>query len=275
MGMAEPLIDFIREHRSLTILLILGPALIYLAIYFFAPFLITILYSIGFIGRRGVITWKVTIEFYRQAFRGVYLKVFYNSIVLAAITTLGTLVMSYPLAYYLALKAPKKWKNTLVIGIIVPYWVSFLLRTYALMNILTMLGQMFTYEAVVIGMVYDYLPFMILPLYASLEKLDKSLLEASYTLGASPLKTFLKVTLPLSKPGIASGTILVFVPAIGEFVVPVMLGGASVPTIGVITWNLFLKFHNWWRGAALSILYIAVVLAALIIYVKKVGELEI
>ncbi|MCD6244255.1 MAG: ABC transporter permease [Candidatus Korarchaeota archaeon] len=275
MGMAEPLIDFIREHRSLTILLILGPALIYLAIYFFAPFLTTILYSIGFIGRRGVITWKVTIEFYRQAFRGVYLKVFYNSIVLAAITTLGTLVMSYPLAYYLALKAPKKWKNTLVIGIIVPYWVSFLLRTYALMNILTMLGQMFTYEAVVIGMVYDYLPFMILPLYASLEKLDKSLLEASYTLGASPLKTFLKVTLPLSKPGIASGTILVFVPAIGEFVVPVMLGGASVPTIGVITWNLFLKFHNWWRGAALSILYIAVVLAALIIYVKKVGELEI
>ena len=275
MGMAEPLIDFIREHRSLTILLILGPALIYLAIYFFAPFLITILYSIGFIGRRGVITWKVTIEFYRQAFRGVYLKVFYNSTVLAAITTLGTLVMSYPLAYYLALKAPKKWKNTLVIGIIVPYWVSFLLRTYALMNILTMLGQMFTYEAVVIGMVYDYLPFMILPLYASLEKLDKSLLEASYTLGASPLKTFLKVTLPLSKPGIASGTILVFVPAIGEFVVPVMLGGASVPTIGVITWNLFLKFHNWWRGAALSILYIAVVLAALIIYVKKVGELEI
>ncbi|RLG44015.1 MAG: ABC transporter permease [Thermoproteota archaeon] len=275
MSMAELLIDFIREHRSLTILLILGPALIYLAIYFFAPFLITILYSIGFIGRRGVITWKVTIEFYRQAFRGVYLKVFYNSIVLAAITTLGTLVMSYPLAYYLALKAPKKWKNTLVIGIIVPYWVSFLLRTYALMNILTMLGQMFTYEAVVIGMVYDYLPFMILPLYASLEKLDKSLLEASYTLGASPLKTFLKVTLPLSKPGIASGTILVFVPAIGEFVVPVMLGGASVPTIGVITWNLFLKFHNWWRGAALSILYIAVVLAALIIYVKKVGELEI
>ncbi len=275
MSIAEPIIDFIRKHRPLTILLILGPALIYLAIYFFAPFIITILYSIGFIGRRGVITWKVTIEFYRQAFRGVYLKVFYNSIVLAAITTIGTLVMSYPLAYYLALKAPKKWKNTLVISIIVPYWVSFLLRTYALMNILTMLGQMFTYEAVVIGMIYDYLPFMMLPLYASLEKLDKSLLEASYTLGASPLRTFLKVTLPLSKPGIASGTILVFVPAIGEFVVPVMLGGASVPTIGVITWNLFLKFHNWWRGAALSILYIAVVLAALIIYVKKVGELEI
>ncbi len=275
MSIAEPIIDFIRKHRPLTILLILGPALIYLAIYFFAPFIITILYSIGFIGRRGVITWKVTVEFYRQAFRGVYLKVFYNSIVLAAITTIGTLVMSYPLAYYLALKAPKKWKNTLVISIIVPYWVSFLLRTYALMNILTMLGQMFTYEAVVIGMIYDYLPFMILPLYASLEKLDKSLLEASYTLGASPLRTFLKVTLPLSKPGIASGTILVFVPAIGEFVVPVMLGGASIPTIGVITWNLFLKFHNWWRGAALSILYIAVVLAALIIYVKKVGELEV
>lgn len=275
MGMTESLIDFIREHRSLTALLVLGPALIYLTIYFFAPFIITILYSVGFIGRRGMITWKVTIEFYRQAFRGVYLKVFYNSIVLATITTLGTFVMSYPLAYYLALKAPKKWKNTLVISIIVPYWVSFLLRTYALMNILTMLGQMFTYEAVVVGMIYDYLPFMILPLYASLEKLDKSLLEASYTLGASPLKTFLKVTLPLSKPGIASGTILVFVPAIGEFVVPVMLGGASVPTIGVITWNLFLKFHNWWRGAALSILYIAVVLAALIIYVKKVGELEI
>ncbi len=275
MAWMDSLIDFVRRYRWLVALLVLGPPLIYLSIYFFAPFVITILYSVGFIGRRGVVTWQFTIRYYQEALRWVYLKVFYNSVVLAAITTVGSILMAYPVAYFIAVKAPKKWKNLLVVSVMVPYWVDFLLRTYALMNIFTMLKMMFTYEAVVVGMIYDYLPFMVLPLYATLEKLDKSLLEASYTLGASPFKTFLKVTLPLSKPGIASGTILVFVPAIGEFVVPAMLGGVSVTTIGTLTWDLFLKFHNWWRGAALSILYIAVVLVSLILYMRKVGELEI
>ncbi|HDI73755.1 MAG TPA: ABC transporter permease [Candidatus Korarchaeota archaeon] len=275
MPLMESIIDFVRRYKFLVALLVLGPPLIYLAVYFFAPFLITILYSFGFIGRCGVVTWKLTIKYYQQALKLVYLKVFYNSVVLAGITTIGSLLMAYPVAYFIAVKAPKKWKNALVVSMMIPYWVDFLLRTYALMNIFTMIGIMFTYEAVVLGMIYDYLPFMVLPLYANLEKLDKSLLEASYTLGATPMKTFLKVTLPLSMPGIASGTILVFVPAIGEFIVPSMLGGVSVSTIGILTWDLFLKFHNWWRGAALSILYIAVVLVTLIIYMKKVGELEI
>lgn len=275
MSWMESLIDFVRKYKFLVALLVLGPPLIYLAVYFFIPLIITILYSLGFVGRRGVITWQLTLNFYQQALRWVYLKVFYNSMVLAAITTVLSLILAYPLAYFIALKTPRKWKNMLVVSVMVPYWVDFLLRTYALMNIFTIARMMFTYEAVVIGMVYDYLPFMVLPLYANLEKLDKSLLEASYTLGASPLRTFLKVTLPLSKPGIASGTILVFVPAIGEFIVPSMLGGVSVTTIGTLTWDLFLKFHDWWRGAALSILYIAVVLVTLIVYMKKVGELEI
>ncbi len=275
MPSVDILLDLARKNRYILVLLLLGPPLIYLTIYFFAPFLITLLYSIGFVGSRGAITGRVSIKFYKQAFRWVYLKVFYNSLILASLTTIGCFLLAYPVAYFIAIKAPSRWRNPLIVSVIVPYWVDFLLRTYALMNIFSMLGIMFRYEAVVIGMIYDYLPFMILPLYASLEKIDKSLLEASYTLGASPWKTFLHVTLSLSKPGIAAGTILVFVPAIGEFVVPAMIGGVSVTTIGTLTWDLFLKFHDWWRGAAVSVLYIAVVLAALAIYMKKVGELEI
>ncbi len=275
MTPVEGLLSLARRHRLLAVVLLLGPPLVYLAIYFFAPFIITILYSVGLIGNRGILTGKVSIEFYRQALRWVYIKVFYNSIVLAALTTVGCLFLAYPVAYFIAIKAPKKWRNPLIVSVIIPYWVDFLLRTYALMDVLAMLGIMFRYEAVVIGMIYDYLPFMILPLYASLEKIDKSLLEASYTLGASPWETFIHITLSLSKPGIAAGTILVFVPAIGEFIVPTMIGGVSVTTIGTLTWDLFLKFHDWWRGAAVSVMYIAVVLAALAIYMKKVGELEI
>ncbi len=275
MSLVEKLLSSARKHRSLAIALLLGPPLTYLTIYFFAPFIITVLYSVGLIGGRGTLTGNISIKFYRQALRWVYIKVFYNSLILAALATVGCLLLAYPVAYFIAMKAPKKWRNPLVVSVIIPYWVDFLLRTYALMNIFAMLGIMFRYDAVVIGMIYDYLPFMILPLYASLEKIDRSLLEASYTLGASPWKTFIHVTLSLSKPGIAAGTILVFVPAIGEFIVPTMIGGVSVTTIGTLTWDLFLKFHDWWRGAAVSVMYIAVVLAALAIYMRKVGELEI
>ncbi|MEM2119790.1 MAG: ABC transporter permease, partial [Archaeoglobaceae archaeon] len=135
-------------------------------------------------------------------------------------------------------------------------------------------GLMFTFTAVVIGMVYDYFPFMVLPLYASLEKLKRSQLEASYILGASPLKTFLKVTLPHSKPGIVAGIMLVFIPSFGEFVVPSMLGGTYV-TIGTLTWDLFLRYHDWWRGSAISVIYMAIVLIAIAIYMKKAGRIEL
>uniref|UniRef100_A0A7C3M8M1 ABC transporter permease n=1 Tax=Archaeoglobus fulgidus TaxID=2234 RepID=A0A7C3M8M1_ARCFL len=241
------------------------PSLIYLTILFYIPFLIVILYSFGFPG--------FTLKYYSEILDPIYIKVFINSLTLASITTLLCFLLAYPVSYYIALKAGK-WKNFLLILVILPFWISFLLRTYAIMALLTPLGLMFTYTAIVIGMVYDYLPFMILPLYASLERLSRSQIEASYVLGAKPYQTFLKVTLPLSKPGIVAGIILVFIPALGEFVVPAMLGG-TYATIGTITWDLFLRYHNWWKGSALSVVYMAIVLVAILLYIKRVGRIEL
>lgn len=241
------------------------PGLLYLLVFFYLPFLIVILYSFGFP--------NFTLEFYADVLKPSFLKFFLNSLVLASVTTVLCLVLAYPVAYYIALRA-QKWKNFLLILIVLPFWISLLLRTYAVMVILTPLGMMFTFAAVVIGMVYDYFPFMALPLYASLEKLKRSQLEASYILGASPLKTFINVTLPHSKPGIVAGTMLVFVPALGEFVVPSMLGGTYV-TIGTLTWDLFLRYHDWWRGSAISVIYMAIVLIAIAIYMKKAGRIEL
>ncbi|MCX8172921.1 MAG: ABC transporter permease [Archaeoglobaceae archaeon] len=241
------------------------PSLIYLLIFFYIPFLIVLLYSFGFP--------NFTLKYYFEILDPIYLKVFINSLLIASITTLLCFLLAYPVAYYLALKAGK-WKNMLLILVILPFWISFLLRTYAIVTILNPLGIMFTFTAVVIGMVYDYLPFMILPLYASLERLSRSQIEASYVLGAKPFKTFLKVTLPLSKPGIIAGVILVFIPALGEFIVPLMLGG-TYTTIGTITWDLFLRYHNWWKGSALSMLYITIVLIAITLFLRKSGRIEL
>ncbi|TDA26394.1 MAG: ABC transporter permease [Archaeoglobi archaeon] len=241
------------------------PAIIYLLVLFYLPFLITLLYSFGFPG--------FTLKHYSEILDPLYLKVFINSLILASITTVLCFILAYPLSYYIALKAGK-WKNFLLLLVILPFWISFLLRTYAIMTLLTPLGLMFTFPAVVIGMVYDYLPFMILPLYASLERVGRSQIEASYVLGAKPSQTFLKITLPLSKSGIFAGVLLVFIPALGEFVVPTMLGG-TYATIGTITWDLFLRYHNWWKGSALSVVYMALVLLAITIYIKRSERIEL
>jgi spermidine/putrescine transport system permease protein len=254
---------------------VLTPSLAFLAVFFYTPFIIVLLYSIGVVGSDGVVSLTPTFKYFIEALNPLYLRVILNSLYLAALTTISCLAIAYPAAYYIALKASYRLRSLLIVAVILPYWISFLLRTYALMTILSSLNMLFTYQAVIIGMIYDYLPFMILPLYVNLEKLDKSLLEASYTLGANPIKTFFKVTLPLSMQGIVAGCILVFVPATGEFIVPYMLGGVSVTTIGTLTWDLFLKFHNWWRGAALSIIYIFIVFTILVIYVRKIGGVEL
>ncbi|MCX8172552.1 MAG: ABC transporter permease, partial [Archaeoglobaceae archaeon] len=181
------------------------PSILYLLILFYIPFFIVLFYSLGYP--------KITIQHYLEILTPIYLKVFINSLILAGATTFLCLLLAYPVAYYIALKAGK-WKNFLLILVILPFWISLLLRTYAIMTILNPLGLMFTFPAILIGMVYDYLPFMILPIYASLERLGKTQIEASYVLGATPRETFLRVTLPLSKPGIVAGVILVFTPAL-------------------------------------------------------------
>ncbi|WP_421762014.1 ABC transporter permease subunit [Devosia sp.] len=204
---------------------------------------------------------------------GIYINAFLSSIRIAAISTFFAILIGYPMAYAIA-RAPDKWRNILLMLVILPFWTSFLLRVYALSgflrgegvinNVLAVFGiaplvMMKTDFAVYVGIVYCYVPFFILPLYTNLVKLDGALLEASADLGARPLGTFLSITLPLSMPGVIAGAMLVFIPAIGEFVIPSLLGGDSTLMIGRILWDEFFSKTNWPRAAALAITMLIVV----------------
>lgn len=203
------------------------------------------------------------------------------SLRIAALTTLFALLIGYPLAYAMA-AAPKRWQGALLVFVVLPFWTSFLIRVYAWMGILgpegpldkllMMLGLtdeplrlLNTEAAVLIGMVYSYLPFMVLPLFASLQKLDRSLLEAAADLGATPLTAFLSVTLPLSLPGILAGAALVFIPCVSEFVIPDLLGGPDTMMIGTVIWNEVFSNRDWPLASAIAIALLAVLVLPLVL----------
>ncbi|MEO9296858.1 ABC transporter permease subunit [Devosia alba] len=203
----------------------------------------------------------------------LYVAAYLNSAKIAFISTVITLLIGYPMAYVIG-RAPDQWRNILLMLVILPFWTSFLLRVYALSGFmrgngvinqfLALFGieplvMMQTDFAVYVGIVYTYLPFMILPLYTNLVKLDGTLLEASADLGARPVRTFLSITLPLSMPGILAGSMLVFIPAIGEFVIPALLGGPGTLMIGRVLWDEFFANTNWPRAAAVAIAMLVVV----------------
>ena len=203
----------------------------------------------------------------------IYINAFLSSIRIAAVSTVFAILIGYPMAYAIA-RAPDRWRNILLMLVILPFWTSFLLRVYALSgflrgegvinNTLAVFGlgpftMMQTDFAVYVGIVYSYLPFFILPLYTNLVKLDPSLLEASADLGARPIRTFFSITLPLSMPGVIAGSMLVFIPAIGEFVIPSLLGGPGTQMIGRILWDEFFSKTNWPRAAALAISMLVIV----------------
>jgi putrescine transport system permease protein len=204
---------------------------------------------------------------------GIYLNAFLSSIRIAAVSTIVAILIGYPMAYAIA-RAPDKWRNVLLMLVILPFWTSFLLRVYALSgflrgegvinNFIGLFGippltMMQTDFAVYVGIVYSYLPFFVLPLYTNLVKLDPALLEASADLGSRPWQTFLSVTLPLSMPGVIAGALLVFIPAIGEFVIPSLLGGPGTQMIGRVLWDEFFSKTNWPRAAALAITMLVIV----------------
>jgi spermidine/putrescine transport system permease protein len=211
---------------------------------------------------------------------------------MALVTTFLCLVIGYPIAYYVAVLAPARRKNLLLALIVIPFWTSFLIRTYAWMLILrseglinTLLGHygmtgqplelLYNNFAVMIGLVYGELPFMILPLYASLEKLDLSLLEAGTDLGANAVSTFWRVTVPLTMPGIVAGIILVFIPSLGQFVVSDLLGGAKTILLGNLIQNQYAVARNKPFGSAIAFELMAVVMALLLayaLYTKKKGK---
>lgn len=212
----------------------------------------------------------------------LYVSAYLSSIRIALIATVFTLIIGYPMAYAIA-RSPEKWRNILLMLVILPFWTSFLLRVYALSgfmrgngvinNFLGLFGieplvMMQTDFAVYVGIVYTYLPFMILPLYTNLVKLDGALLEASADLGARPLRTFISITLPLSMPGIVAGSMLVFIPAIGEFVIPSLLGGPSTLMIGRVLWDEFFTSTNWPRAAAVAIAMLVVVVIPIMLMQK-------
>ncbi len=210
------------------------------------------------------------------------LKAFQNTMIIAPAGTLISLLVAYPLAYYLALRVDPRYKLLLLVLVIVPFWTSLLVRTYAWIFILGGRGIPTVLEwigfegvrlintpgAVLIGIVYGYLPLMVFPIFVSLEKLDKTLLEASSDLGGSPFKTFMQITLPLSMPGIATGCMLVFILLMGEFLIPAFLGGGKVYFIGNALVDLFLQSRNWPFGAAVSITLVAIMLVTVSFYMR-------
>ncbi|SHJ73167.1 putrescine transport system permease protein [Palleronia salina] len=204
----------------------------------------------------------------------LYLLSYLSSVKIAAISTILTLLLGYPMAYVIA-RAPEHRRGLLLMLVILPFWTSFLLRVYAWIGLLKANGivnnallavgvidqplvMLQTDFAVYLGIVYTYLPFMILPLYATLSKLDADLLDASADLGARPGTTFLTVTLPLSLPGVVAGSMLVFIPAVGEYIIPALLGGPGTLMIGSVLWNEFFLNRDWPVAAAVAIVMVLV-----------------
>lgn len=250
---------------------LLTPMVLWLTLFVVVPGVILLVYSFCERGEVGGVEYTFTLRNYERVFDPVYLRIFGRSIGYAAVTTALCVIIGYPVAYYIA-RVEEGLRNKLLLLVMVPFWTSFLIRTYAWITILKQEGLLnsfleatkleigpfnllYTPVAVIIGLVYAYLPFMILPIYGSAEKLDNSLIEAAYDLGAGPLRAFSSVIVPLTMPGIAAGTLLVFVPAIGMFAITDLMGGAKVPMIGNVIQNQFLQARDWPFGAALGVIF--------------------
>ncbi len=210
----------------------------------------------------------------------LYLAAYLNSLKVAAVSTVLLLLIGYPVAYGMA-RAPERWRNLLLMAVILPFWTSFLIRVYAWIAILkpegllnVVLGHLGappltilnTQTAVYIGVVYSYLPFMVLPLYTALERIDPVLLEAAADLGAAPTRSFWRVTFPLSGPGIVAGALLCFIPLVGEFVIPDLLGGAGSLMIGRTLWTEFFADRDWPSASAVAMVLLATLLVPILLY---------
>lgn len=237
--------------------------------------------------------WRGTLANYRLvAGDSLYLDAYLNSLRIAAISTALALMIGFPMAYAIA-RAPLGWRTPLLFLVLLPFWTSFLIRVYAWIGLLRPTGLinsallwlglvdeplklLNTEFAVYIGMVFCYLPYMLLPLYARLEKLDASLIEAAMDLGATPTLAFWRITVPLAVPGVIAGCLLVFVPAVGEFVIPELLGGADVLMIGKVLWNEFFTNRDWPVSAAVAMLVLIALVVpiavAQVLMARKTGE---
>jgi spermidine/putrescine transport system permease protein len=256
-------------------LLFLAPSAVIMAVLFFVPLLIVLAYSLLTRGPYGGAMQPWTSESYSRVLDRLYVVILWRSVWISAISTALCVVAAFPLALYIA-RAPKH-KILLLNLVMLPFWTSFLIRTYAWMFLLRDTGLinsmllglhiirqplplLFNTGAVILGLVYGYLPFMVLPLYATLEKLDPALLDAAADLGASPFTAIRKVVLPLSRPGILAGCLLVFIPCLGAYLTPDLMGGGKTVMVGNLVQNQFTSARDWPFGAAFSLLLMAIVL---------------
>ncbi len=287
----------LAARRRLQLFGLLSPVSLVIGVFFLAPLAIMGLYSLLEPGLYGGVEWTFYPDNFGRVlgwadgtleeFDPVYLEIILRSVKLAALTVLLSLLVCYPAAFWVA-RQPEKMRNFCLFLVTLPFFTSLIVRLYAWVLILRPSGfintallavgihnpldLIYTETAVLIGMTYIFIPFMFMPVYASVEKLDRRLLEASADLGASRWQSFWKVIFPLTLPGVAAGAIIVFIPSLGNFIVPSLLGGARVLMIGSLVEQQFLAARNWPFGAALSMLLMAAVLVCLVAYVIIQGR---
>ena len=283
---------------------VIGVPFIWLTLFFALPFVLVL--KISFADLRlsippysdlvsmkdGVVHLAIQLGHYAFLLQDdLYIATYISSLKMAAISTFFCLLIGYPIAYYIARSEPAK-RNLLMMGVMLPFWTSFLIRVYAWIGILKDDGLLnhtlmaigmihsplrlyHTDIGVYIGMVYSYLPFMVMPLYAHLVKMDLTLLEAAYDLGAKPWTAFTRITLPLSKNGIIAGSLLVFIPAVGEYVIPELLGGADTLMIGRVMWDEFFNDMDWPMASAVTVAMVLLLLVPMAVFqYYQVKELE-
>ena len=286
-----------QRNRTKRNWLLSAPALVVLAAASSGPLLIVVVYSFLGAGEYGGVVWKFSTDawfnvvFFRDIFDGTtrfadaHMTILWRSVRLSAITTLITLMFGFPTAYVIATR-PRETRSFWLFLITVPFWTNLLIRTFAILEVIRNEGliniglqrlgiidapiqMLYTDFAIMVGMTYVYLPLMVLPLYASMERLDFSLVEAAYDLYATRHKVLHRIIIPLVKPGIIAGSILVFIPSLGAFVTPRVLGGGKKMMLGNLIELQFGAGRNWPLGAALSVTLLALVMAALLMYVRS------
>jgi len=267
---------------------LIAPSWLWFLAFFLAPLGFMVAFSLGVNSGFFTVEFGFHADQFRRLWGPIYLHIYRDTLVMASIGTIGCLAIGYPCAYFLA-KRTSKCKTVLFFLVIVPFWTSLLIRTYAWVLILSEQGPLstflqnigltgqpldilYTQDAVLIGIVYDYLPLMVFPLYVAIERMDRSLIEASRDLGCGRWETFRRVTLPLTFPGILTGCLLTFIPMMGEYVVPSILGGAKTFLVGSLVSNEILTAIDWPFGAAVSMGLIVVMVAVILVYLRVLGK---
>ncbi|MEO8356139.1 MAG: ABC transporter permease [Chloroflexota bacterium] len=297
------MLKFFRRYEGLQLFGLLSPGMLWIILFFNLPLLIVLFISFVERGRAGSIKLPpvYTIENYRQLFNAcasefagpecnplLYMGIFGHSVRIALIVTFWCIILGYPLSYFVSRQRPI-WRDALMVLIIIPFWTNFLVRTYALKQVLATEGLvnsflmglhlvnqpldlLFNEFAVVVGLIYGYLPFAILPMYASVEKFDHTLMEAAADLGASPFRAFLRIMLPMTLPGVFAALVLVFVPVVGAFITPDIMGGGKIEMIGTLINRQFGVSRNWPFGSAMSLILMLLVLIGVIAYFRSSTE---